>query len=540
MSEEKGLNQSAPQTVRCPECKRKEAVVYTEEYAVCPHCKRLINLPLPAPTCKKCGSDDLQILSEEYGVCRHCKTLVMLLEDEVEEEASPQEEAPPHSLAEEAAPAPTDNGTALGLAAEIAIFGVATPDVEEDKEADEDKTVTAPQAITCPACGSGDVTLLSDELGACDHCQTRIVLPKASSQTVVHNEVHLHGTGDLTPEEREAIPVLALEDFPRVAFLRLAAKRSSPDDIFDAEFGVPTTVWRQLADVTADVTVAYSVKLGTKRTVTHEEWNSGLQKFVEKKETVIDWNATNGTHYENGLSSSAFMDSRSLFSAGSIESKFTPAAISSYEYIPAGSPNCRGPRPILPDQGTINECLRHCRSEAEKRAQNNIIADAVKDFSATSQTKITEIVALTLPEYRLPYTYAGAHYTVARYAHLEHWEAQVYDGVNPSATKDRRDAIYRRLCPLEWITTLALISSILLSIIGFFSFNGALLRPVLLTFLGSALAFITNRVWSGILGRQGRMMSLEKRIAGLKILLKKRGYAPLTLAEEEMIRKERR
>ena len=232
-------------TMRCPDCGADDAIVYTSEYAVCPHCKKLLVPPPPSPACKNCGSTELLVLSEEYAVCQGCKTLVLLTED------SP---APAAKVESVPAPMPADS--------------------------------QKPVSISCTSCGSSDVRMIHEELGECNHCGAKISIPHAADNVIVHNEVHIHGKNGVTPELFMAVPEVSLEDFPRSALLTLASFEYAPPDVFEkGSFDLARRVWRQIVIVDADVSVSYSAMLGHDRQEKYKERDVN-GNYVEKTRKV--------------------------------------------------------------------------------------------------------------------------------------------------------------------------------------------------------------------------------------------------------------
>lgn len=400
--------------------------------------------------------------------------------------------------------------------------------------------------LICSTCGSNDIQIKNDGYCICNHCGTKILLDNKPIN-ITNNEINLLVKGvDRNLPFYEIQAEVTPDDFFRKTLIDLAAKRFTPNNIFDSDFNPVKTVYRKYAKVDVDVDISYTASIGYDRKETYKDkeqvYNNSKGKYeyktVQKTRTVTTWepiDSTKSFSYSEGvcLDCYDFDVNEEVKALGHAFPKWvttqTKRSYAEGKDIPS---------PQMPSQIQIDNIADSCIDDAVTKCSKSLPGDHYKDFSYSARSS-KDVKAYIVPQYVFKYKYENNNCIIRSLAGSE----KMTTGAYPDASKDISSQATKRTLPLFISTFIALPVSILISLIYFFvSLNGitqsakffgivlCLGSCILAVIFGKCLQKKREEIANDIF-----TLYHHQKILGLKSLLKKLNLAELSNDEIRQI-----
>lgn len=457
-------------------------------------------------TCPKCD----KLIPENSIFCTYCGAKV----GEVSNDSPVAEKESAGGVAPAVIPVP------VATDAKDDNTGVEDSAVEDDKTEEDVPTI---QGIVCTQCGSGNIELISEDMGKCKNCGTQILINKQKDTNVVTNNVNVY-VGENSGEKSISFYMLPKEvsanEFYANALTEIALDKNTPADIFQlAKFSPVKTEYRQylLGKGTADMT--YSATVGYDRKETYYEkqrdydrerrMNDGRQYFkdVQKTRTVTDWKPFSGTHKGEYVGSVPNGDNAKTCESGDYESFCLKKAV---EY----SADSGFPAPLPPSDRAIEGVKSSIKISAEFACKRQLPGDRNKDFRADGTVELSRIESHVAPQYVLNYKYLGVDYG----AHAHSVKESLIKCKSPSARSEIENEIENKVLVKSF--NIATLSSLVLSILA------SILFPLALKIIFGILAigsFVTYWIIRSKTSKNVYNEKLTKKKTSLIALLKSKG-----------------
>ncbi len=257
-------------------------------------------------------------------------------------------------------------------------------------------------AVSCPQCGSTDITILTEQLGKCNTCSSNVTLPKQNKVLNVKNEFYVQQGA-----EREVFYSAIRKEFDETEFLRntylsLASDARTPEDIMSSTFGTVKEGCENYLVVAGDACVQYSATIGYDRKEEYKEYNKSTGKYDTKTKTVTDWQAFSGSHSGHYVEAVKNDEENAIGSYGFIGALTSakPENIVDMKDVDFEIEAPKAPTPSAVEFAKEMIC-DSCKYEAKK----NLPGDREKDFSASGTVTVQRIDSISAPFYSIDYTY---------------------------------------------------------------------------------------------------------------------------------------
>lgn len=370
-------------------------------------------------------------------------------------------------------------GTKVGEA----VVPKTEPKVEEQPKEETEEEPPVVQGIVCSQCGSGDVELISENLGKCNNCGTQVIINTPKETNVVTNNVNIQmvQNSNEPPIEFYELPKeIDINSFCANALTKIALDKDSPDDIFTAtKFEPVKTYYRQYVLALGDVETSYSATVGYDRkeqyTTTTNKYLSqgsaytykGITKYADKngtytvdtikERTVTDWQPFSGTnkgeYVGEAVNGAVTTDFDLIDYAGKCSKKA----------IPYDSETSKTTPPLPPSAEAIKNVKRSLEFSAELECKRNLPGDRNKDFHANSTTNLTKIQSHVAPQHVLKYNYMGKDYVLCAHSVKE---SEINGDIPSAKTQNENEIDNNKIVKtFNIITFSTLLFSILASIL---------------------------------------------------------------------------
>lgn len=163
------------------------------------------------------------------------------------------------------------------------------------------------ETLSCPQCGSSDITMLTETQGACNVCGAQFVAQPSIDNQTIYNVYNINETRTEEPTkivQKGKMPVMySHDDFMRKVLIDFV-KDDSPLDVFDAEFEDIVQKEHQVLIDRMSAEMSYHVDIGHDREEPYQEtekyFDKDLNRYntrvVTKYKKVTDWHPLSGSH----------------------------------------------------------------------------------------------------------------------------------------------------------------------------------------------------------------------------------------------------
>lgn len=318
-----------------------------------------------------------------------------------------------------------------------------------------------------------------------------------------------------TPERSES-------DFLRNSLLKMAAERTTPKDVFEADFSNVTTEQMQYLSICGEVTVEYNVSIGYYRWEEYKEYNNGTKRYETKRKKVTDWHPDSGSYTSTSLTAYVECGNSSDEKAGELVAAAVrtcnPDNIAFYDED--DKDDIIGFKEIeQADVANANDILH---SRGREQCRSHLPGDTYKDFNGKSHISVSERAVHIAPLHTLTYTYKDVQYTSKALSFGKYKEISKM----PDASAEYAKELNRKTMIFGLVAlALAVISSII-------SLTTPISAIIWIGFIASVVSvalFVTMRI---IFGKNLNKRNKDIKIKAVTKLLEKLGLSNIT--EEEM------
>ena len=413
---------------------------------------------------------------------------------------------------EEFVPTPIPVAEPASKAVQNATENDASDDAELEDDSFEDDEDCDVEAIVCTQCGSGNVELISEELGKCKNCGTQVIIKTPQQTNVINTSVNIQ-----MMERFGKAPLRFCElrkEFDATAFFvkaltEMAYDKDVPDDIFiNSKFAPVKTEYRQYALAKGTAQMSYSATIGYDRKVEYKEYNSSNNSYVTKTKIVTDWKPFSGSHTGEYVAVVPNDNNQDYLDCYDYK---TNCLSSTIEYDKSVS---KAPAPLAPTSSTIESLESRVLRLAEFDCKNKLPGDKNKDFNCSGTATLTLIESHVAPQYILNFTYGLKNY------HLKAHSAKKsrIRGEKPTAKKEI-DAEIEQVGVVKTFNVLTFFA-LIFSIISALSFA----TPLKITFtIIAVVLFIISCIVKAQVAKEVHAKKLAKKKSDLIALLKKKG-----------------
>ena len=264
-------------------------------------------------------------------------------------------------------------------------------------------------SLNCPNCGSNDITLISENVGECHTCGSKFSISESSDRNVyVTNNILTENSEKKLLKNCAVVYVTDTIDFTRRAAIALAETKTSPSDIFEADFRPARTDKEQFLSATYDVDVSYSVAIGYNRAVNETYYNNSTRRYETRTITVADWQPLSGTKkYTTTGVVTLKTSGDGLYQSG----RFANIVLNEKMYVPLEEGKIID-APISPTEDNYLETKRIAEDLAANNTKNSLPGAYTKDYSATLNSKLTGAKVTVVPDNVLPFRYRNSEYEI--------------------------------------------------------------------------------------------------------------------------------
>ncbi len=318
-----------------------------------------------------------------------------------------------------------------------------------------------------------------------------------------------------TPERSES-------DFLRNSLLKMAAEKTTPKDVFEADFSNVTTEQMQYLSICGEVTVDYNVSIGYYRWEEYEEYNNGTKRYETKRKEVTDWHPDSGSYTSTSLT--AYVECGN--SSNDMVGKFVADAVRTCNpdniafYDEDDKDDIVGLKEL--EEADAENAKELLHSRGREQCRSHLPGDTYKDFSGTSHISISERAVHIAPLHTLTYTYKDVQYTNKALSFGKYNEISEM----PDATAEHAKELNQKILIFGLVAlALAVISSIISLTIP----NSALIWIGFISSVASTVLFLAIRF---IFKKNLNKRDKEIKIKEVSKLLERLGLSNIT--EEEM------
>lgn len=391
--------------------------------------------------------------------------------------------------------------------------------------------MTKKKAISCGNCGSADIEIISDELGQCRQCGTKIHLPKSKSTKIVNNYFVDSCREDIIEitKERDVM------DFKREALITLLSNVYSPAQLLDeADFKPIETIYSQYVQVEADLYANFSATIGYDREEQYTDYETvvsngrSYQKPVTKTRTVTDWQPFSGstTEHSTGYAKLNYKENddsvrfESFISENFNQLEQKPFSDSNYDVDP-----------IVPSIDDKDRAVLMAKYHLEEQCKKSLPGDRNKDFSCHISHNVTKTRSFIVPEFVWPFSFNDQEWDVRTYKA----SPKSYVGNCPSAKQEITTLTEIKTKPLAITNIVVLTLSIILSLIFAIILKSKSTYLILgLNLVISIIFYIIYNAKYKKTNSQIKEIFQEHKKQQLINYLNKNNMPPLTEKEEEL------
>lgn len=301
-------------------------------------------------------------------------------------------------------------------------------------------------------------------------------------------------------------------DFRRETLIRLAASEKTSNDILGGSFGAVETVRNEYLQVKVQAEISYTCLAGVDR---KEEYWDGDTK---RTRTVTDWTPTSGT---NKAEYSPIVTNTAEAKVDFLHNVRKAISTSPSENWESTDPT---------SYAVSANAISKAKSYAQDECFRAVAPTKYKDEKVSGKADVTDIVVLSVPEYKTVYNYNGRNVDVS---------AVAVGAPNPhfneygfGADKDREKALKKKKMPfLIAGGALLLLGVVFLCLMSVSSLLATLGYPIAIIGVGLMLSTLfLQRKWN----KQITSSKLQVKKAELIKVLEREGYSPLTSEEEKL------